>query len=108
MGIIGLDNLKDIEPKMKKLSSKDGRIKRSNYQIDVLVAEFEMRDGKCPPKKRREVMAKMLDMSEHQIYKWFWERNNKNLHVEKETIDVIKGSPSGGGQRNLNEWQKFE
>ena len=65
IGIIGLDNLKDIEPKMKKLSSKDGRIKRSKDQIEVLVAEFELRDGKCPPKKRREEMAKVLEMSEH-------------------------------------------
>ena len=38
-------------------------------------------------------MAKELDMTEHQIYKWFWERNNKNLNVDSQIIEVIKKDP---------------
>lgn len=93
MGIVGLDNLKDLEPKLKRLGSQDGRIKRSKHQIIQLQQEYEERNGKCPPKKKREQMAKELDMTEHQIYKWFWERNNKNLNVDSQIIEVIKKDP---------------
>lgn len=52
-------------------------------------------------------MAKELNMNEHQIYKWFWETNNKNLNVEKETIDIIKNIPDMVVNA-LSDYQKFE
>ena len=38
-----------------------------------------MFNGRCPSKKQRLSMAKELNMSEHQIYKWFWEASSKLL-----------------------------
>ena len=39
-------------------------------------------------------MTENIDMTEHQIYKWFWETNKRALNVESETIEMIKKNPS--------------
>ena len=52
-------------------------------------------------------MVDKVGMSEHQIYKWFWEMNNKSLNVANETIHAIKENPQIKTQQ-LDDWAKFE
>ena len=66
-------------------------------------------NGKCPSKKQRIEMAESIEMSEHQIYKWFWEAKKKSLNVDKKTIEQIKQTPKRSGLSNLlSDEQKFE
>ena len=98
-------NLRDIETSNKKLKSQDKRVKRSKPQMQYLQEVFDKLGGRCPAKKQRIAMAQLCDMSEHQIYKWFWETNNKSLNVATDTLKTIKQDPR---MAQLSDWQKFE
>ena len=53
------------------------RYRKKPLQMDTMDEIFKENKGKMPPRKLRIRLAGDLNMTEGQVYKWFWELRMK-------------------------------
>ena len=59
--------------------------------MEVLAKIFRQNKGKMPPRKQRSQLATELQMSESQVYKWFWElRQKQDQRDEAQSVVSIE------------------
>ncbi|MFM7856540.1 MAG: homeobox domain-containing protein [Flammeovirgaceae bacterium] len=61
----------------KRKSKKPSRTRKSQCQKDVLWSLYKELKGATPSKEKILELSQELNLSENQIYKWFWDTKKK-------------------------------
>ena len=71
----------------KKKSKKPTRTRKSQCQKDVLWKIYKELNGATPSKDKITDLSNELNLSENQIYKWFWDTKKK---VDEDNSHALK------------------